>query len=66
MHQSSFTDVLNLATGEVVTYDLPPEQAVWAAYQQREKKNRNWWTYPHPVLTRGKKTVAAGDWCALL
>lgn len=65
MQQPGFTDVLNLATGEIVTYNLPPEQAVWAAFQHGQK-NRNWWIYPPPILTRGKRTVAAGDWCALI
>ena len=62
------TIVTNLATREELTYMLPPEEAVIGAYEQ-ERKNWHTWDYKkpadHPAFTRGKKSVACGDWAAL-
>lgn len=62
-----FTEVLNLATGETLIYSLPPEEAVKAAYLQ-SLGDYNTWDYPKRKvpLVRGKKTVACGDFTALI
>ena len=61
------TTVMNLRTQEELTYGLLPEEAVIAAWE-RERGNMNTWEYARsdaPVVT-GDRTVAAGDWCAML
>lgn len=64
------TDVFNLTTGEVVSYDLDPVLAVLAAHMQMDKHNYNWWGYP-PIqdvvrVSSSGKSVAAGEWTALV
>lgn len=39
------TQVMNLRTGSVYSYTLPPKKAVVAAFEQYEKKNFNIWNY---------------------
>jgi hypothetical protein len=62
------TRVYNLATNQVAAFPLPPAQAVVAAYEQFTKRNFNTWQYApastHPEFTRGKVSVACGDWAA--
>ena len=63
------TEVTNLSTGARVWYDMGPEEAVIHAYRQRTLKDSNWWDYDQrtPVkVYRGARTVACGDWCAVL
>ena len=59
------TTVTNLSTGETLIYSLLPEQAVIAAFES-SKGNNNTWTYKDSKaqVTRGKHTVACGDFCA--
>lgn len=63
------TMVVNLSTGEEQLFSLPPEEAVVAAYEQ-DKGNYNTWRYPiadeHPNFVRGKRSVACGDFTALI
>lgn len=61
------TLVRNLSTGEERLYDLDARSAVLAAYRQ-EHGDYNTWGYGRydGLLTYGSKTVACGDWCALL
>ncbi len=61
------TTVTNLATGAEKTYSLAPKDAVRAAYLQ-ERKDWNTWDYAKRDVTfvQGKRTIAAGDWCAIL
>lgn len=65
-----FTDVHNLATNQIIRYQLPPSQAVINAYEQFTVRNQNWWTYKlpedHPAFLRGKRSVCCGDWAALI
>lgn len=59
------TDVTNLATGQVKTYDLPAKDALRAAYAQGSG-DFNTWDYKaraFPPFTTGKRTIALGDWC---
>ena len=64
------TNVFNLNTGNYFPYDLPPAEAVNAAYEQFTKKNMNTWTYPNAadVVSYGpsNKTVSRGDFCAII
>jgi len=62
------TEVLNLRTGEVITYALPPEEAVKAAYLQRTLKDYQTWEYEKRKvpIERGKRVVTCGDFTAIL
>ena len=61
--------VLNLGTGKHVTYSLPPEEAVVAAYEQN-RGNFNTWQYAafadHPKARRGQYSVSCGDFAAII
>jgi hypothetical protein len=61
------TKVVNLATGQELTYTLPPDRAVVAAYEQ-SLKHWNTWQYPapeeHPEFKEGKDHVSCGDFTA--
>jgi hypothetical protein len=62
------TTVKNLATGQQVTYSLPPLEALTTCHEQMVRKNFNWWDYPppesYPVEDCGQ-TLALGDLCVL-
>jgi len=60
------TEVLNLATGEVLFYTLPPREAVVAAYLQATR-DWNTWQYEEKRLPVywGRWTVTCGDFTAL-
>ena len=62
------TKVLNLATSEYITYSIPPEEAVVAAYEQ-SRGNWNTWQYPtfaeHLEARRGEYSVSCGDFAAI-
>lgn len=60
------TEVINLATGEKLYYDLPPSEAVKVAYLQAEK-DWNTWQYKekHLPVYFGRWTVSCGDFTAL-
>jgi len=61
-------DVINLATGQCVSYSLSEKQALIAAVQQFDRKNWQTWNYPTPdqvVFIEGQHTIALGDWCVL-
>lgn len=62
------TEVLNLATGEVIVYTLPPEGAVKVAFLQFTMKDFNTWNYDKRdvPLVHGKRTVICGDFGALI
>lgn len=63
-----FTNVIDLRTGTVYLYNLPPEDAVRAAFLQQDKKDYNAWDYPQKKvpIRRGKYTVACGDFAAFV
>lgn len=60
------TEVLDLATGRTLVYDLPPEEAVKAAYLQ-SKGDWNTWGYgkKEVPLVYGKHTVTRGEFTAM-
>lgn len=64
------TMVLNLATGDVIIYDAPPETAVRLAFAQFYRKDFNTWEYKrylHKIpIRRGKHSVSCGDFAAML
>ena len=62
----NLTVVRNLSTGEKVHYNLPPKEAVKAAYLQCTLNNYNTWEYDQIEVEyrEGKYTIACGDWCA--
>ncbi len=59
------TDVMNLSTGEILTYSCCPKQAVIAAYRYYTKHDANLVDpplyYELPIF-EGKLTIACGDW----
>lgn len=61
------TTVVKLATGEEAVFDLPPREAVIAAYRQLTRKDFNTWQEPRYLLPihEGEVSVSCGDWCAL-
>jgi len=61
------TLIFNLATGEERYYTMKAEDAVRAAWLQ-SRGDYNTWSYDQQAvpLVRGKHTIGAGDWCALL
>lgn len=61
------TNVFNLLTQEELHYDLPPDEAVKAAYLQSIRRS-NTWDYPsiRVHIERGNHSVACGDFAALL
>jgi len=63
----SATTVYNLGSEEEMVFDLPPEEAVVAAYEY-SRGNMNTWDYPkpedHPEFREGAQSVACGDWAA--
>lgn len=66
--RSGVTEVVNLATGEIAIYTLPPKEAVKAAYLQYVLKDFNTWDYGKrevPIVV-GRSTISCGDWCAKL
>ena len=61
------TDVLNLNTGETITFSCAPKEAVIAAYAQ-SLGDWNTWTYADKygdAVVSGKRTVACGDFAAI-
>ena len=64
----NFTEVMELTTGRILTYNLPPKQAVKSAYLQNSK-NWNSWDYKNIddselPFYEGNLTVACGDFSA--
>lgn len=61
------TRVIHLPTGRDIMYDLPPAQAVVAAFE-RNRRNSNWWGYAkpedHPQYRRGHWGHHCGDFSA--
>ena len=59
--------VVNLSTGAERFYCLPPVESVRAAWLQARGDWSTWEYARRSVpLVRGTRTVAAGDWCAML
>ena len=61
------TEVLELSTGRVLIYSLPPEQAVKAAYLKYEKGNGSTWEYHKikvPLRQKGQ-VISCGDYSAI-
>lgn len=60
------TTVYTLGGQVEQVFNLPPKEAVIAAYEQ-SKGNYNTWTYPDnpDYLVWGKRTVCAGNFAAL-
>lgn len=80
LHNAAFFDLLehlrynlpmtlarNLTTGQVLSYDQPPEKAVVLAFYQ-SRHNYNWWSYNDWSVLYGPsgRTVSRGDWTALI
>lgn len=65
--KTTLTQVRNLSTGIISYYSLSPRDAVKAAYLQ-SKGDFDTWNYDtkNVALQVGKKTVLAGDFCAML
>lgn len=63
-----FTNVIDLRTGTVYLYNLPPEDAVRVAFLQQDKKDYNTWNYSQKKVPvrRGKHTVACGNFAAFV
>ena len=62
------TTVFDLRTYNEYIYDLPPEEAVKAAYRQYELKDFNWWM-PNdktPEVKRHGNSVSCGDFTAVI
>ena len=63
------TQVLNLDTNQHLSFSLPPDQAVIAAYEH-DQGNHNTWDYPsskhHKAILYGKRTVSCGKFTAIL
>ena len=60
------TTVLDLRTGDELTYSLTPVKAVIAAFQQN-RKNYSWWVKSYwdvPVLV-GQISVSCGNFCSI-
>jgi len=56
------TDVMNLNSGEILTYSLPVKDALISAFYKYQLKNGNTWTYPKVAnFVYGKRTIALGD-----
>lgn len=58
------SDVMNLATGEVMSYILPPRKAVVCAYAQ-SKADYSTWQYDERYdadIEEGELTLTLGDW----
>ena len=66
--KNRLTEVLNLATGDTLSYSLPPERAVVSAYMTQTKKNHNWWNYDWTIAKVSKSgvTVHCGDFAAIV
>ena len=58
------SDVMNLATGEVMSYILPPRMAVVCAHAQ-SKADYSTWQYDERYdadIEEGELTLTLGDW----
>ncbi|NTW35144.1 MAG: hypothetical protein HGB17_03275 [Syntrophobacteraceae bacterium] len=68
MGKTNETLVMNLGDDRIIQYDLPPEKAVVAAYEQFEKGNLDVQNHPdpeeHPAFKVYKLGVNCGDWIA--
>lgn len=64
------TRVIKLGDDMELSYSIPPEMAVVAAYEQYEKRNWNTWTYPapvdHPEFRTGMISLSCGGYSALV
>lgn len=58
------TTVININTGDKLTYGLPPNEAVVAAHQQVTKKNMNTWTYDFTAAVKLGFGWACGNFWA--
>lgn len=65
------TKVYQLGTDQEFLYDLPPAEAVVAAYERSRRNNtrsKDWWAYPkpqdHPHYRRGRWGHHCGDFSA--
>jgi len=58
------TDVTNTKTKTVLTYSLPPNEAVVAAFQQEVKRNFNTWSYDFSAAVRDGDFWVCGDFRA--
>jgi len=68
MDTNERTRVVNLLDDRTGDYDLPPDKAVVAAYEQSKKANYDLHTYPepesHPHFREYSKGYSCGDWIA--
>lgn len=69
MDQKNETIVINLFDDRVLTYDLPPDKAVVAAYEQSQGNSLTgqeyWSPEKHPYFKEYCRGFACGDWVAL-
>lgn len=68
MQKTSKTVVTNLMDDRTLTFDLPADRAVVAAFEQSEAGNMNENRYPkpeeHPAFKEYRLGFACGDWIA--
>lgn len=68
MNQKKETIVINLFDDRVLTYDLPPDKAVVAAYEEFAGSTPDGWSYgnpaEHPFFKEYGRGFACGDWVA--
>ncbi|GLI34668.1 hypothetical protein [Desulforhabdus amnigena] len=68
MERKETTTVVNIFDDRVRVYELPPEKAVVAAYEEVEEENYDYWSYPnpedHPQFQEYELGFACGDWVA--
>lgn len=62
------TTVINLMDGRTTVYDLPPDRAVVAAFEEHDNRNLNAGAYAppdaHPCFKEYRRGYACGDWIA--
>jgi hypothetical protein len=68
MDNRARTTVMNLLDDRTATYDLPPDRAVVAAFEEHEKGALELWKYSipsdHPLFKEYRLGFACGDWVA--
>jgi hypothetical protein len=68
MDSRTKTVVINLMDGRTAIYDLPPDRAVVAAFEEHDSLHFDQWTYASPgaipSFKEYRRGYACGDWVA--
>jgi len=68
MENRTKTVVINLMDGRTSIYDLPPDRAVMAAFEEQDNLDLDSQTFPSPDtlsnLKEYRRGFACGDWVA--